>query len=89
MDDDRDEIRVVEGGGRLKVGLIIKVPVWGPQPPQQFAEVATILCQARTAALGVKIILVPTAPFVLRLLRVDRSGNVLNIVAVSRISSRS
>src|SRR6187402_1680289 len=33
VDDDIDEIRVVERGGRARVGIVVEMPGWRPQRP--------------------------------------------------------
>jgi hypothetical protein len=84
VDDDFNKIRIVEGDRGPRVGLFIEIPGRRPQPPQKSANVTAILRQAGPSALGVKIVLVPVAKFVLRRLRFDRAWNVLNVVTSCR-----
>ena len=81
MDDHVDEIRIVEGFGRLCVGLLIEVPGGGPKPPQQLAEIPAIFRQPGSAAFGVKIILIPITVFIFRRPGLDRTRNVVDVVA--------
>ena len=82
--NDFDKIRVVEGGSGPRVCLFIETPGRRPQPPQKPAKVTAIFSKAGPSALGVKIVLVPVAEFVLRRLRFDRSWDVLNVVTYGK-----
>ncbi len=79
-----DKIRIVEGASGLRVGLFIEIPGRRPQPQQKSAKATAIISQACPAALGVKIVLVPIAKFILRRLRFDRTWNVLDGVTSCR-----
>jgi len=83
VDDDIDEIRVVEGNGGLLVRRVIEAPVGRPQLPEELAQRAAILSEASAAALGLKIVLVPVPKLILWCLRLERSCNVLNVLAVA------
>ncbi len=84
VDDDVDEIRIVEGVRRAVIGGVVEVPVRRPQLPQQLAQFAPVGLQPGAAAFGVEIILVPEPVFLLRRRRHDRSGDVLDTVAVGQ-----
>src|SRR5574341_375356 len=84
MNDHRDEVRVVERGGGAVINRIIEAPVRRPKLPEEPAKLVAVLFQAGPATLTMEVVLVPQAKLVFWRLWLDRSGNVLNVVAAPR-----
>src|SRR5262245_22715559 len=83
LDGDGDEIRIVEGTRAALESLVVELPVRRPQPPDELAELAPVLVEPGAAALGAEIVLIPEAVLLLRHVRRDRAGNVLDVVAIA------
>src|SRR5262249_61183306 len=61
MNDDRDVIRIVKGGGAAVERGIVEVPFRRSELPDQFGKIAPVFVVTVAAAIGSEIKLVPPA----------------------------
>src|SRR5438132_3785649 len=63
MDHYLDKIRVIKAAGRLLKQRIGKLPIRGPEFPEQTANFTSVLFKAGSTPFGVKVPLIPTFVF--------------------------
>ena len=89
LDHDLDEVRIVESGGAALERGVVELPARRPQLPQQAGDAPAVPGQAGAAALAMEVVLVPEPQFVFGRLRLQRPGDVLDVVAVERKQPRA
>src|SRR3546814_6306144 len=86
MNDHLDKIRIIESRRAALERRVVENPFGRPEPPQQPAERAAILRQAGSAALAMKIVLVPIASFLFRRGRTRSEEHTSELQSLMRIS---
>ena len=84
VDDDVHEVGVVEAGGGSFERLIVERPRRRPQLPEQPADGAPVLLEARATALGIEVPLVPVSILLRHRRRSIRIRDVLDVVGADR-----
>jgi hypothetical protein len=80
---DVDEVGIVERrrGGRVR--RVVEIPRRRPELPEQAAERTAIEREARAAAFGIEVVLVPVAPLLLGIGGLVRPRDVLDLVCAA------
>src|SRR5207245_9761469 len=73
-----------EGRCRARVAGGVETPRGRPRTREQLAEFVAVLREAGPAPLAVEVVLVPEAVLALGRLRLQRAGDVLDVVAAGR-----
>ena len=84
VDDDVHEVGVVEAGGCSVERLIVERPRRRPQLPEQPADGAPVLLEARATALGIEVPLVPVSILLRHRRRSIGIRDVLDVVGADR-----